>query len=328
MAIGETELFLCLISANTIGDIVIMELRELNYIITIAEEGSISKAAERLFMAQSSLSQSLSGLEREIGSKLFVRTSTGVRLTEAGRLMIEYAKRELSEYHRLHDEIQDTENLKGGEVILGISTFRGTFLLNGVLSAFYREYPNIHVRIVEENSIALENMLRNGSIDLALIILPPKVLKVDVDVLMHDEICIITSPAHPVMKYAKPSPAHSKSRIPKCVDLRDTAQFEYVLSDNSTILGREGRKYFREIGIVPQVYNEKLSAFFAATLGAEGLGLAFTYYCANVCFPEAEFLSLGEEGAIIDLGVCLAPGRYHSKAAVALRDVFFKVLGE
>ena len=305
-----------------------MDLREMNYIIAIAEEGSISRAAERLFMAQSSLSQSLSGLEHEIGSKLFVRTSTGVRPTEAGRLMIAHAYRERSEYHRLRDQIQDTENLKGGQVIMGISTFRGTFLLSEVLCEFKREYPGIQVIIIEENSMALENMLRNGTIDIALIILPPKILKVNVDVLMHDEICIITSPDHPVMKYTKPSPAHSKSRIPKYIDLKDTAEFEYVLSGDDTILGREGRKFFREHGIIPKVCNERLSAFFAATLGAAGLGLAFTYYCSNVCFPDAEFLSLGEDGAIIDLGVCLAPGRYHSKAAVALRDVFFRVLGQ
>ena len=76
------------------------------------------------------------------------------------------------------------------------------------------------------------------------------------------------------------------------------------------------------------VHNEKLSAFFAASLGAAGLGLAFTYYCSSNAYSEAVFLSLGEEGAIIDLGVCLAPGRYHSKAAIALRETLFRVLGD
>ena len=65
-----------------------MDNREMDYIIAIAEEGSISKAAERLFMAQSTLSQFLGNLERKLGSKLFVRTSTGVRPTEAGRVRI------------------------------------------------------------------------------------------------------------------------------------------------------------------------------------------------------------------------------------------------
>ena len=305
-----------------------MDNREMDYIIAISEEGSISKASERLFMAQSTLSQFLGNLERKLDSKLFVRTSTGVRPTEAGKLMIEYAYRERSEYHRLHDRIQDVEGLKGGSVILGISSFRGTFLLPGVLTAFRKEYPGINVVIVEENSMVLEGMLRNGTIDIALIILPAQILKVPVKTVMRDEICLITSPNHPVMKYAKPSPSHSKSRIEKYIDIRDTIEFEYLLSDYDTILGRESRRIFREHDIIPKACNEKLSAFIAATLGAEGLGLAFTYYCAKTCFPDAEFISLGEEGTIIDLGVSLAPGRYHSKAAIALKDVMFKVLGE
>ena len=305
-----------------------MEIKELNYITAIAEEGSISKASERLFMAQSSLSQFLINLEEEINSKLFVRTSTGVRPTEAGRLLIEYAYREISEYHRVRDKIQDVNYLKSGRVILGISTFRGTFLLPPVLREFHKKYPGIHVNIVEENSMALEQKLKNGTIDLALIILPPKILKHDIEVLMRDEICIITTPQHPVMRYVQPSPAHSKSSIRKYVNLKDAVQFEFLLSDYDTILGRESRKLFREHDLMPKTYNEKLSAFMAASMGAAGLGLAFTYYCAQNYYSHAEFLSLGEEGTIIDLGVTLAPERYHSKAALALRNTMLKVLGK
>ena len=306
-----------------------MGIREMNYIIAIAEEGSISKAAERLFMAQSSLSQYLAGLEHELGTRLFVRTSTGVRPTESGRLIIEYAYRERSEYHRLLDEIQDVEALKGGRVILGISTFRGVFLLPPVLEDFSRNYPGVNVEIVEANSMALEGMLRAGTIDIALIIMPPKILKPeDVKLLMHDEICIIAAKTHPVMKAVKPSPAHSKSRIPNYITLADTMEHEYLLSDYDTILGRESRRIFLEHDLVPKVHNEKLSAFMAASMGAAGLGLAFTYYCARGAYPEAELLSLGEDGTIIELGVCLAPGRYHSKAALALMETMISVLGD
>ena len=304
-----------------------MEIKELNYIVAISEEGSISKAAERLFMAQSSLSQFLMNIEHEINSRLFIRTSTGVRPTEAGRLIIEYAYRELSEYHRVRDKIQDVNNLEGGRVIMGISTFRGTFLLPPVLNEFKKKYPGIHVNIVEANSMALEQMLRNGTVDLALIILPMKTLKHDVEVLMRDEICIITNSEHPIMEFVRPSPPHSRSNIPKYIDLRDAMQFEFLLSDYDTILGRESRRIFQEHDLIPKVHNEKLSAFMAASMGAAGLGLAFTYHCARNYYSHAEFLSLGEEGTIIDLGVSLAPGRYHSRAAIALQKTLFQVLG-
>lgn len=89
-----------------------MEMKELAYFIAIAEERSISKAAERLFMAQSSLSQFLSILENNVGSKLFVRTSRGVRLTQEGELMLQYAYKTLSEYRSVQNEIKDMKQLK------------------------------------------------------------------------------------------------------------------------------------------------------------------------------------------------------------------------
>ena len=120
-----------------------MEMKELAYFIAIAEERSISKAAERLFMAQSSLSQFLSILENNVGSKLFVRTSRGVRLTQEGELMLQYAYKTLSEYRSVQNEIKDMKQLKSGRVIMGVSSFRGSYLLPPVLNAFRLEHPDV-----------------------------------------------------------------------------------------------------------------------------------------------------------------------------------------
>ena len=151
-----------------------MDLRELHYLLALAEEKSISRAAERLFMAQSSLSQFLSTTESHLGYKLFIRTSSGIRPTEPGKRMIRFAQDTLAEFHRAKDEIQDIGNLKGGHVILGISSFRGSFLLPPVLQAFQQKYPGVRVQIVEENSLALEQLLLTGKIDLALLVMPEK----------------------------------------------------------------------------------------------------------------------------------------------------------
>ena len=304
-----------------------MEVRELNYLIAIAEEKSISRAAERLFMAQSSLSQFLSTMENELGSRLFVRTSTGVRLTEAGQLMVRYAYRTLSEYHSVRDQMQDLHEMKRGRVLMGISTFRGSFLMPSVLNAFRMEYPGIDVEIVEENSMALEQMLQNGDIDLGLLVLPTKKIKAEVTPLMRDEICLITRGDHPVMQRAHRTPEGSLSRIPQYIDIHDAMEYEFLLSDYDTILGREARRIFTDHDLVPKVHNEKLSAFFAAAMGAAGLGLAFTYYSSHHYYQNAEYLSLGDDGTFLELGLAMPPGRYHSKAALALQDVMLRVLG-
>ena len=307
-----------------------MEIKELNYLIAIAEEKSISKAAERLYMAQSSLSQFLQTLESRLDSKLFVRTSRGVRLTEAGTIMLKYAYATLAEYHRTQDKIQDLKDLKSGSVILGISGFRGSYLLPPVLNAFKLDYPGIRVQIVEQNSMALEQMLLNGEIDVALLVLPVSDSRIQPTFVMRDEICLISHENHPIMDFARKFPAASQttSRIPWYVNLADAIRYEFFLSDYDTILGREARRVFSKNGLQPITCNESLSALMAAALGAAGHGLAFTYYSSRHYFRNAKFLSLGADGASVGLATALPPGRYHSKAALALQEVLLKVLSD
>ena len=311
-----------------------MEIKELNYLIAIAEEKSISKAAERLYMAQSSLSQFLQTLESSLDSKLFVRTSRGVRLTEAGTIMLKYAYATLAEYHRTQDEIQDLKDLKSGSVILGISGFRGSYLLPPILNAFKLDYPGIRVQIVEQNSMALEQMLLNGEIDLAIINQRglPRLSYIPFfeEELLNDEICLIAHENHPIMDFARKFPAASQttSRIPWYVNLADAIRYEFFLSDYDTILGREARRVFSKNGLQPITCNESLTALMAAALAAAGHGLAFTYYSSRHYFRDAHFLSLGSDGAFVELAAALAPGRYHSKAALALQEVLLKVLSE
>ena len=307
-----------------------MEIKELNYLIAIAEEKSISKAADRLYMAQSSLSQFLQTLESSLDSKLFVRTSRGVRLTEAGTIMLKYAYATLAEYHRTQDEIQDLKDLKSGSVILGISGFRGSYLLPPVLNAFKLDYPGIRVQIVEQNSMALEQMLLNGEVDVALLVLPVSDSRIQPTFVMNDEICLSAHENHPIMDFARKFPAASQttSRIPWYVNLADAIRYEFFLSDYDTILGREARRVFSKNGLQPITCNESLSALMAAALGAAGHGLAFTYYSSRHYFRDAKFLSLGADGASVGLATALPPGRYHSKAALALQEVLLKVLSD
>jgi len=87
-----------------------MDIKELKYIIAIAEEGSISRAAERLYMAQSSLSQFLSNYEKELHTKLFMRTANGVRATYSGELFVQRAKQMLVSYHRTQNDYGKLKN--------------------------------------------------------------------------------------------------------------------------------------------------------------------------------------------------------------------------
>ena len=94
----------------------------------------------------------------------------------------------------------------------------------------------------------------------------------------------------------------------------------------TTIPSWEARRIFNRNGVQPIASNRALSALMSAAMGAAGLGLAFTYYSSRHYFRNAEFLSLGAESAFVDLGIALPPGRYHSRAALALKDTLMEVL--
>lgn len=301
-----------------------MDLKELHYIVTIADEGSISRAAEKLYMAQSSLSQFLQVYEAELGTPIFMRTSRGVRPTASGAVFISHARQLLLHYRRAQNEVWDIENLKGGRIEFGTATFRGTYLLPRVLKKFHERYPGIHVEITEKDSLPLEEMILDGLLDLALVALPTVYLSQNVDPLMKDEILLVTAKDHPIMQYVHP--AIDESGHP-WVRLADTANYEFILGPQQTILGRVAREEFRKLGLKPFTRNTNFTAPFAAAMAREGVALAFTYKSCIVETENAAYLRIGEHGIFLELGLAYPSGEYRSKATRALGQLFHETYG-
>lgn len=301
-----------------------MYLKELNYIVTLADEQSISRAADRLYMAQSSLSQFLQQYEAELGVKLFVRTSKGIRPTAAGKVFIENAKSILMHYRLLQNELWDMGKLEGGNVILGISSFRAQHMLPEILTDFREKYPKVQVDIVEANSMALEDMLVAGSVDVAVIALPLTRLKHQVEFLKKDEIVLVANENHPIMEVVH----KREGELYDWVDLKDTEKFEYILSDYDTILGGVSRKQFQKAGIQPMVHYTNIMAALAAAMARKGLGLAFTYRSCAEPREGTVYLSLGEKGVYLELALAHPYTTYQSKAAKAMAGVIQEIMGK
>ena len=292
-----------------------MDLKELNYIVTIADAGSISAAAQKLFMAQSSLSQALQIYEAELGTPIFQRTSRGVRPTASGNAFIAHARQILQHYHLAQNEVWDIEGLNGGSVKFGISTFRGVYLLPPVLKKFRSLYPHVQVEISEMDSADLETQILEGLLDIALIAAPSEKIKNNWDFLMKDEIVLIAAKQHPALQFARPCPGESERYW---IDLRDTAAFEYILGDPGTVLGKILRREFDKCQINPPGFHNRITAPMAAALAREGLALAATYRSCMSDSEKAEYLRIGPDGIFLDLSLSYPTGEYRSKAAVAL----------
>lgn len=105
----------------------------------------------------------------------------------------------------------------------------------GALRSFKRLYPQIHVEITEANSMALEQLLIEGRLDLGLVVLPLTKLKSDVRLLMKDELVITAEADHPVLECARETVRNGQTVF--YVELEDTIQFDYILSDYDTTMG-------------------------------------------------------------------------------------------
>ena len=145
-----------------------MNLKQANYIRTIVREGSISAAARKLFVSQPSLSQMVRQVEAEYGVSLFDRSVSPLRLTFAGEKYLEAANQILTANERMENELTEIRQENSGLLRLGLSVQRGMQVLPVALPWFSMQYPRVTVKLTEEGSARLEELVEEGQIDLAL----------------------------------------------------------------------------------------------------------------------------------------------------------------
>ena len=145
-----------------------MNLKQAQYVKTIAECGSITAAAKKLFVSQPSLSQMLRQLEQETELPIFDRSTTPLRLTYAGEKYLHAAERMLAANAELESQLREIRQEHAGRLRLGISITRAMQVMPLVLPVFRQQYPNVTLELTEKGSGNLEELLRMGNIDLAL----------------------------------------------------------------------------------------------------------------------------------------------------------------
>jgi DNA-binding transcriptional LysR family regulator len=146
-----------------------MSLRQYEYALAVAEEGSVTAAAELLHVAQPSVSQQIRGLERELGVQLFARTPTGLVPTVVGRAFLREAEVAVTAARRARATARAGADELVGELAVAVQMGLGTRQLPSALTALRRRFPRLEVTVFEEPSSAeLDRLCRRGVLDLAL----------------------------------------------------------------------------------------------------------------------------------------------------------------
>ena len=144
-----------------------LELCKIFYVV--AETGNITKGAEKLFISQPAVSQSIKKLEEQIGGVLFSRSNKGLVLTEEGKMFLQYVKGALNLINNAKIEFSNFRELKSGIVKIGVSTTLAKSVLLKPLQEFHKQYPNIYFKITNELTKNLLNDLEKGNLDFVII---------------------------------------------------------------------------------------------------------------------------------------------------------------
>lgn len=167
-----------------------MNLKQFKYVLTLANEGTFSKAADKLNITQPSLSQYIKNIEKEIGVTLFERTNGNVRLTDAGRIYIDAGKQILYTEHQMQNRLFDLNNFEGGSLILGISPHRSFHLMPKFASKFKELYPKIKLIVDERSGAELIDSAQHGEFDLFVTTLPIDTKQFDYELVLKEEIIL------------------------------------------------------------------------------------------------------------------------------------------
>lgn len=146
-----------------------MELQQLRYVVEVADTLSFTRAAERCFVTQSALSHQIASLEREIGRRLFVRSSRSVRLSEAGQAFVEHARIALRAAERAKEDAAAVDGVVEGTLRIGVIPTVTAIDVPAVLVAYRAAHPRVRVELQVGNSDVLIRRLRQGELDIALL---------------------------------------------------------------------------------------------------------------------------------------------------------------
>lgn len=176
-----------------------MDLSELQVFLTVAREGSFSRAAERLYRTQPAVSLAIRKLEEDLGQRLFVRGARPVRLTDAGTLLQDYAERLINLRDEVKKGLSELEGLNRGELSLGASE-SSIHSLMPAIAKFRELHPGVQIRVHRMFSRDIPHEVLNYRLDLGAVSYVPRDTQLQATEILKDELTFVVPPKHPLAK--------------------------------------------------------------------------------------------------------------------------------
>ncbi len=239
-----------------------MELRHIRYFLTVAEEGSFTKAAEKLCIAQPPLSRQIRDLEEELGTQLFIRKARGLALTESGERFLLYATR----IKQLSDQsLEDIKEMNEGLIgTLYLATIEGQApsLFAKWIAEFKKRYPLVEYELWNGNSDDVVKRIQSGLSDIAVITSPYDEEGLDGRIIYREPWVAIIPASHPLTKDTSDT-----------VALNDLAPYELIIPSRQS-RKQEIENWFKPFNTEPKIFCRIAHMLNAYELTANGVGIA------------------------------------------------------
>jgi DNA-binding transcriptional LysR family regulator len=241
-----------------------MELHQLQYVVEVANQKNFTRAADKINVSQSTLSQQIGKLEDELGVKLFDRNSRTVGLTQVGEDFVNQAKILLDNLEKSKQIVQEYKGLLKGTLRIGAIASLGRIDFANLMTEFCRQYPDVKLEIVQAGTYGLLEKLVSKSIDVAFVILPADDQYRDIAFrhLTYDEFILALPPSHRLA--GKPT-----------IDLAEVAEEKFIFhpaTDRMFFLCMEACV---SAGFHPNIVCESNHSPTCLSLISAGMGIGF-----------------------------------------------------
>ena len=308
-------------------------------IYKVYQEKSISKAAQKLFISQPSLSVMIQRIEEEVGVPLFDRTTKPISLTEAGREYIKATEEILHTEKAFENYLQACQDLQTGSLTIGSNQLLSSLVLPRYIGQFLARYPKIHLNLVDDNSVVLENLATAGQLDLVLDNHPLDRNIFEQHIIRREHLLLAVPKAfacnHGLEEYQLSAKDILEGRHLKaskdCAALHAFRDIPFVTMTRENDTRRRSDEIFREAGIKPRNILEldrlvTLYSFVQQGSAASIVSDTLVQYL-NTPGDSVVFYRLNSAHAQRELYLSYKRNRYYSKAMEAFADMFRDFVG-
>lgn len=240
----------------------------------VANTLSFSEASKQLFISQSAVSQSIKVLEKKLNQPLFIRSTKRVQLTPEGEILLKHIEPAMNLIHQGESQLLEANSLNGGQLRIGASDTICRYYLIPYLKEFHRKYPNVHIKVTNQTSIACAKLLDSGQVDFSITNYPNSGLSSAQNVRIIHEFYDVFA-----------ANEEYKALKGKAVSLRELQTYPILMLDRKSTTSEFLHSMFQrhQLDLVPEI--ELSSNDLLIDLARIGLGIAFV---PNYCIPNGD----------------------------------------